>query len=91
MLSTSGILSVALMLLSGMALADPITVCPQTHREGSKVGRLADADVFQGPPEKRASMIPDLETSEWTLAGYQENSKNRGESLYLVCRYKGIT
>jgi hypothetical protein len=33
--------------------------------------------------------MPDLETSTWDLAMGQENAKERGESMYLVCRYKG--
>ena len=71
------------------ASATTSVACPDQQRVGSKIAPLTTADVFQGPPDKHASMIPDLETSEWQLAGYQENSKARGESLYLVCRYKG--
>lgn len=75
--------------VAGFTSATTSVACPHQQRVGSKIAPLTTADVFQGPPEKQASMIPDLETSEWQLAGYQENSKTRGESLYLVCRYKG--
>ncbi|MGZ5199694.1 MAG: STY0301 family protein [Telluria sp.] len=88
--SLSKALAVVLLTLACSAHAKPLVICPSVNADGTKTGALADADVYQGPPENKASMMPDLETSVWELRGYQQNSEERGESLYLVCRYAGI-
>lgn len=90
-LDIKGACAAILLCLSCGAVAAPPAACPQTLRDGDKVGELADADVFQGPPEENASLMPSLGTAEWKLAGYQQNAKERGESLYLICRYAGTT
>lgn len=90
MLSNRAFVAVLLVVSSQVAIAAPETVCPQKHQDGSKIGRLNSADVFDGPPENLASLIPDTETWEWDLSQNQKYAKDHGESFYLVCRYKGI-
>ena len=77
-------LAIALLGQGGAALASPLAACPQ--RQG---GLLESASVFAGPPEKRLELMPDFATLEWDLAAGQENARARGESIYLVCKYKG--
>jgi hypothetical protein len=86
----SNSLAVCLLTIVCTAQAADRVDCPRVHTDGKKTGDLTGADLFQGPPEKKASMIPDLDTWTWELHGYQQNSEERGESLYLVCHYKGI-
>jgi hypothetical protein len=88
-LLSSAVLALA-MFVAEAAGAATLIQCPRVHSEGSKTAPLADADVFDGPPEELASLIPDLDTSEWDLDGYQEDAQDRGEPMYLVCRYAGI-
>jgi hypothetical protein len=72
------------------AIAAPQAVCPPRHGDGKKAGHLENASVFDGPPEKLFDLMPDLETATWDIATDQETARQRGESMYLVCRYKGI-
>jgi hypothetical protein len=76
-------LAIALLVHGGAALAGPLAACPQ------KGGLLESASVFDGPPEKLVELMPDFATLEWDLAAGQESARARGESIYLVCKYKG--
>jgi hypothetical protein len=88
-LSSSAVVAFLLaMVLS--AHASPLVECPRVHTDGRKNGALTGADLYQGPPQKKASMIPDLETWVWDLDGYQQNALERGDSLFLVCHYHGV-
>jgi hypothetical protein len=60
-LSSSALLAF-LLAMELSAQASPLIECPKVHTDGRKYGALTGADLFQGPPEKKASMIPDLET-----------------------------
>ena len=74
------------------ALAEPLSpiVCPLRHVDKTgHSGKLTLASVFDGVPENRADLIPDLQTGEWNLASTQDDARQRGESYYLVCHYKG--
>jgi hypothetical protein len=86
----SNALGGCLLTLVCAAHAAALVDCPRVYTDGKKTGNLAGADLYQGPPENKASMIPDLDTWTWELRGYQQNSEERGESLFLVCHYKGI-
>lgn len=76
--------------MSPGAHADSRVDCPRAHSDGETVQELVTADVFRGPPEKRASLLPDGEQAEWYLPPYQENALKRGEALYLICRYNQL-
>lgn len=76
-------LAIALFGYGGAALAGPLAACPQ------KGGLLESASVFDGPPEKQVEVMPDFATLEWDLSAGQEGARARGESIYLVCKYKG--
>jgi hypothetical protein len=85
-------------LLVGIALIAPLVAaiaaapasCPQRHSDGKKTGNLDNASVFDGPPEGLIDLMPDLENATWDIAMAQVRVKDRGESMYLVCLYKGI-
>lgn len=76
-------LAVALLGQGGAVLAAPLAACPQ------KGGLLESASVFDGPPEKLVELMPDFATLQWDLSAGQEGARARGESIYLVCKYKG--
>ena len=76
-------LAIALLGPGCAALASPLAACPQ------KGGLLESASVFDGPPEKQVEMMPDFATLAWDLSTGQEAARARGESIYLVCKYKG--
>lgn len=89
-MSLSRLTAGCLLCVSSFASAgDAETSCPQTYREGSKIGSLIDASVFADAPANRAELMPDLETSEWDITPNQAYAEQRGEPMYLVCRYKG--
>jgi hypothetical protein len=71
-------------------MAQPQVACPQKLHDGARRGHLQSADVFDGPPERMASLVPDLATWEWDLSASQKYAEQHGERFYLVCRYKGI-
>ena len=76
-------LAIALLGYGGAALAGPLATCPQ------KRGLLESASVFDGLPAKKVEVMPDFATLEWDLAAGQQGARARGESIYLVCKYKG--
>ena len=76
-------LAIALLGQGSAALAAPLAACPQ------KGGLLESASVFDGRPEKLVEVMPDFATLEWDLSAGQEGARARGESIYLVCKYKG--
>ena len=90
MSSRSLFLTTLLLSASSAVCAAPKALCPQKHMEGKVIGVLFRADVFDGVPANKADLIPDLRTWEWDLSLGQEDAKQRGDSFYLVCRYKGI-
>jgi hypothetical protein len=51
---------------------------------------LESAEVFEGPPEELASLMPDLDTSTWQLDVEQARAKRGGPAIYLVCHYAGV-
>lgn len=63
--------------------------CPSALQVQKKHFLLASADVYVGPPEQRANLIPDLDTSIWELSIEQNEARSRGDSLFLVCRFRG--
>lgn len=84
------VLAIALLGMAFPALAAPVTACPPEHRDGKHTGSLETASVFDGPPRNLVDLMPDLATSEWDLSMGQEHARARGDSMYLVCRYKRI-
>lgn len=77
-------LAFLLLVACAPAMAEPLVACPALLQVGRSVAQFETADVFVGPPEHRASLLPDLETAEWRL----ELAHVHRESLYLVCRYR---
>ena len=84
------VLAIALIGAACPALAVPLAMCPQQHGEGKHTGFLGNASVFDGAPEKLVELMPDLATLEWDLSTGQEYARAGGNSMYLVCKYKGI-
>lgn len=84
LVSARGIgLAIALLGPAGPAPAAPLAACPQ------KGGLLESASVFDGLPDKQVELMPDFATLEWDLSARQEEARTRGESIFLVCKYKG--
>jgi hypothetical protein len=73
----------------GPALAAPLASCPQQHREGKRTAALESAAAFDGAPENKADLMPNLANLEWDLADAQKRAQARGDAIYLVCKYKG--
>lgn len=46
--------------------------------------------MFDGPPQDLIDLMPDLATSEWDMSMGQQHARARGDSMYLVCKYKRI-
>lgn len=84
-----GFLSIILFAYVGSACGEQSVKCPEKHKHGGSVAVLEDVDVFDGPLEQRAILMPDLDTSEWKLRIEQDEARKRKEHLYLVCHYKG--
>jgi hypothetical protein len=66
------------------------TQCPSYHEKNP----LSGAVVFDGPPEERADLMPDVSRggadhayATWDV-GYIFDS---GRKLFLVCQYSGLT
>ncbi len=90
-MSSSSLLVSCVLCASSLASEAAVVMsCPETYRDGQKVGSLVDASVFDGAPTNLAELMPDLETSEWDISMNQAYAEQHGESVYLVCRYKGI-
>lgn len=64
--------------------------CPATYTKNGKLAHLDSASVFEGKPENLVDLMPDLQMSEWDISPNQNYVRERGEHMYLVCRYKGI-
>jgi hypothetical protein len=86
----SMLLAIVLLTASGLAPGAPLASCPQQLREGKRSALLDSATVFDGAPDSQADLMPDLARLEWDLSIYQDNARERGDSIYLVCRYKAI-
>jgi hypothetical protein len=84
------LLAIVLLTAGYPALAAPLASCPQQHREGKRSALLDSASVFDGAPDNKADLMPDLAKLEWDLATSQDKARERGDSIYLVCKYKGI-
>jgi hypothetical protein len=84
-----GALALGIALLAPMcaALSAPLAACPQQRQGGHA---LDSASVFNGPPDKQVELLPNFANLEWDLAAIQEDARTRGESVYLVCKYKGV-
>ncbi len=80
-------LAMALLAPSFAALAAPLAACPQQRGSGHA---LDGAGVFDGPPGQKVELMPNFANLEWDLAAGQEDARARGESIYLVCKYKGL-
>jgi hypothetical protein len=90
MSSSSLILAITLVGATCPGFAAPLAACPQLHYEGKHTAALENAGVFDGAPENLVDLMPDLETLEWDLSMAQRYARERGDSIYLVCKYKGI-
>lgn len=64
--------------------------CPETLTVKEKGAPLEAASVFEGKPAKLTDLMPDLESYEWDITPNQKYVSERGDSMYLVCRYKGV-
>jgi hypothetical protein len=64
--------------------------CPRTLSVNGAIRPLEGASMFEGRPENLVDLMPDLQNSEWDIALNQKHARQRGESMYLVCRYQGI-
>jgi hypothetical protein len=82
--------AVVLVAANWPALAAPLAACPQQQREGKRMAVLESAAAFDGAPENKTDVPPNLANLEWDLANAQKQAQERGDSVYLVCRYKGI-
>ncbi len=83
------LLGSAALFFSGALYAEKIT-CPSVMKEGNKTYRMNLVDVFVGPPEERASLLPDTdEEMVWTLQDSQDYARAHNTSVFLVCQYKG--
>ncbi|WP_039055375.1 STY0301 family protein [Enterobacter sp. Bisph1] len=83
------ILGSAALLFSGAVYAEKIT-CPTVLKEGNKTYRMNLVDVFVGPPEELASLLPDTdEEMVWTLKDSQDYAREHNTAVFLVCQYKG--
>lgn len=77
------------LLFSSTVFAEKVN-CPSVLKDGNKTHRMNLADVFEGPPEERASLLPDTdEEMVWTLKDSQDYAKEHNTSVFLVCQYKG--
>lgn len=83
-------LSLALLAPACAALSAPLAACPPQQRQGSQAALLDSASVFYGAPEKKVELQPDFANLEWDLAADQQDARARGETIHLVCKYKGI-
>ena len=82
------------LILLGLALAAAATAqaqeakCPRYHGKSPLVSGV----VFDGPPEEKADLMPDISRGKGSHAyaswdvGYLFD---QGRSVYLVCRYSG--
>lgn len=83
------ILGCVVFLFSSAVFAEKIN-CPPVLQDGNKTYRMNVVDVFVGPPEERASLLPDTdEEMVWTLKDSQDYAKAHNTSVFLVCQYKG--
>lgn len=90
-MSLNSVFAAAVVLLQAANGASAqLTVCPQTHNDGRKTGKLENASVYDGPPEMLVDLMPDLETATWDISLAQSDVRQRGVSMYLVCRYTRI-
>jgi hypothetical protein len=72
---------------AGVSFAGPIS-CPDSIVAQASTAPLEGASVFEGKPENQVDLIPDLQNSEWDIALNQKHARQRGESMFLVCRYE---
>jgi hypothetical protein len=63
--------------------------CPAVYHANKIHAPLEIASVFEGKPVKLVELMPDLDTTEWDISLSQMYVRQRGESMYLVCRYRG--
>jgi hypothetical protein len=84
------LLTIVLAAAACPALAAPLAACPQQQRQGKRVAVLDSAAAFDGAPENKAELPPNLANLEWDLSGAQKRAQERGDAVYLVCKYKGI-
>lgn len=86
---SSALLAIALLSTSAAAVAANEIACPKQIGGNGQAAFLDSADVYEGPPANKASLMPDLETWTWELKIEQQTARHTGIPLYLVCRYKG--
>lgn len=63
--------------------------CPASMKTDHKILRFEALSVFDGEPSMRVDLMPDTETSTWSLEVEQQEAKKAGRKLYMVCRYRG--
>lgn len=78
---------IAALLLLGMASASCASTptrwaCPATLADGATTHTLDNAELYDGPPQQMASLIPEFTRTgaRWDLDGVDP---------YLVCEYQG--
>ncbi|MGY5958041.1 STY0301 family protein [Kosakonia sp. BK9b] len=82
-------LSSVALFFSSTAFAEKVN-CPAFIKDSNKTYSMNLIDVFVGPPEERASLLPDTdEEMTWTLKDSQDYARAHNTSIFLVCRYKG--
>ncbi|EPX1410389.1 STY0301 family protein [Cronobacter sakazakii] len=87
--SKAALCSIGVMFFSGAAWAEKIQ-CPTTLTEKNHVHRLHLVDVFEGPPEELASLLPDTDDEMiWTLSDSQNYAKAHHTAVFLECQYQG--
>ncbi|EOW6432075.1 STY0301 family protein [Cronobacter turicensis] len=87
--SKAALISIGVMFSSGAAWAEKIQ-CPDTLTDKNHVHRLNLVDVFEGPLEELASLLPDTDDEMiWTLSDSQNYAKAHSTAVFLVCQYQG--
>jgi hypothetical protein len=51
---------------------------------------LESASAYDGAPENKTELMPNFANLEWDLSMAQQRARERGDSIYLVCKYQGI-
>ncbi|EOV8839179.1 STY0301 family protein [Cronobacter dublinensis] len=87
--SKAALFSISVIFFSGTAWAEKIQ-CPDSLTEKNHSHRLNLVDVFEGPPEELASLLPDTDDEMvWTLSDSQNYAKAHNTAVFLVCQYQG--
>lgn len=69
------------------AMAAPTVKCPGYIQEQGVVRKLADAQVFQGPPSEKVELVP--VAGNWELADIEGTGSRK--PFNLICQYGGTS